>query len=75
MEKLYAQIDDNGVCFCVGTPTTEVEVSDYSYIGKKYIEGIWYDTEPSIKQYNPSNIEIAQMISDLQADLLIAGVI
>lgn len=31
--------------------------------------------EPPKDPYFPTNIEIAQMISDLQADLLIAGVI
>jgi len=32
-------------------------------------------TEPQPTSNNPTNSEIAQMISDLQADLIIAGVI
>lgn len=31
--------------------------------------------EPEQKEYQPTNAEIAQAISDLQADLIIAGVI
>lgn len=75
MEKLYAQIDENGLCVCVGTPKTDIEVVDYSCIGKRYVDGVWEDVPPEPKPYTPTNIEIAQMISDLQADLLIAGVI
>lgn len=31
--------------------------------------------KPEVEPYTPTNTEIAQMISDLQADLIIAGVI
>ena len=75
MDRLYAQIDDNGICFCVGTPKTNIEVPDYSYIGKKYIDEVWEEISQEPTPYTPTNIEIAQMISDLQADLIIAGVI
>ena len=33
------------------------------------------EPEPEPHPYQPTNAEVAQMISDLQADLLIAGVI
>ena len=33
------------------------------------------ESKPEAKPYQPTNTEIAQMISDLQADLMIAGVI
>lgn len=75
MRKLYAQVDENGVCFCVGTPKTEIEVPDYSYVGKKYVDGVWEDVPTEPTPHQPTNAEVAQMISDLQADLLIAGVI
>lgn len=36
----------------------------------------WYEEpKPTPKPYTPTNAEVAQMISDLQADLIIAGVI
>lgn len=50
-------------------------------IGKRYISetGTFEDVEPDFPVepvvYQPSTAEIAQMISDLQADLIIAGVI
>lgn len=37
---------------------------------------VWPEPEPfEPEPYQPTNSEIAQMISDLQADLIIAGVI
>lgn len=33
------------------------------------------EPEPFLQVHEPTNVEIAQMISDLQADLIIAGVI
>ena len=75
MEKLYAQIDETGLCFCVGTPKTELEVDSYDYVGRKYVGGIWEDVPIEPTPYEPTNTEVAQMISDLQAALIIAGVI
>lgn len=34
-----------------------------------------FEEKPESQPYQPSNAEVAQMISDLQADLIIAGVI
>lgn len=52
--------------------------SDLGELGQiQQVDGIFVDdTTPVIPQpYTPTNIEIAQMISDLQADLVVAGVI
>ena len=38
-------------------------------------DGSFITPNPEPQPYSPTNAEIAQMISDLQADLLIAGVI
>ncbi len=38
-------------------------------------DGTFVTPDPSPQPYSPTNAEIAQMISDLQADLVIAGVI
>lgn len=89
--KLFAQINENGLCVCIGTPETEIEVLDYSNLGKRRIwvetyhdqeSGIdilnhweWQDVPPEPVPMQPNNAEVAQMISDLQADLIIAGVI
>lgn len=75
MNDLYAQIDETGVCFCVGTPKTDLPVDSYEYVGKKYVDGVWQDIPEPVEPNQPSNAEVAQMISDLQADLIIAGVI
>jgi len=75
MKKLYAQIDETGICFCVGTPKTNIEVVDYSYVGKRYVDGAWEDVPLEPVPTQPTNAELAQLVSDLQADLLIAGVI
>ena len=51
---------------------------EYITIGDKYIDGEWYEierAEPEVVPTQPTNAEVAQLISDLQADLLIAGVI
>lgn len=90
MAKLYAQLQ-NDICVCVGTPVTDLEVQDYSMLGKKrvWVETYhdeeqdvevfehweWQDVPPEPVPMQPSNAEVAQMISDLQADLMIAGVI
>ena len=75
MIKLYAQIDGDGVCTCVGTPKTDIEVVDYSCVGKRYVDGTWEDVPLESEPYQPTNAEVAQLLSDLQADLVIAGVI
>lgn len=91
MAKLYAQLNSENICTCVGTPKTDFEVQDESMLGKKrvWVE-TYYDEEQDIdvlehwewqdvpvapEPNQPSNAEVAQMISDLQADLIIAGVI
>ncbi len=88
---LYAQINEDGICTCIGTPKTDIEVSDYSYLGKKRVwVGTYHDEEQDIDELEhwewqdvppepvptqQTNAELAQLVSDLQADLLIAGVI
>ena len=91
MVKLYAQLNSENICTCVGTPKTDLEVQDESMLGKKrvWVE-TYYDEEQEIdvlehwewqdvplepEAYQPTNAEIAQLLSDLQADLIIAGVI
>ena len=75
MEKLYAQINEDGICTCIGTPKTDIEVSDYTNLGNKYVDGVWEEVPDEPIPAQPTNAELAQLVSDLQADLLIAGVI
>lgn len=52
--------------------------SDIGEIGQiKQADGTFITPVPTLipQPYTPANTEIAQMISDLQADLMIAGVI
>lgn len=44
MSKLYAQFDEDGICFCVGSPKTDVEAT-FDCLGKKYINGQWVSEE------------------------------
>lgn len=76
-EKLYAQFNEDGICTCVGSPNiTDIEAT-YENLGQKYVNGRWEKVviEQLPEPYVPTNTEVAQMISDLQADLIIAGVI
>lgn len=75
IEKLYAQLDETGFCFCVGTPKTDYPVDSYDVLGKRLENGEWVEVPAPPTPYEPTNTEVAQMISDLQADLMIAGVI
>lgn len=75
MAKLYAQLNSENICTCVGTPKTGIEVVDYSCTGKRYVDGTWEDVQFEPEPYQPTNAEVAQLLSDLQADLIIAGVI
>ena len=91
MVKLYAQLNSENICTCVGTPKTDLEVHDSSMLGKKrvWVETYydeeqeidvlehweWQDVPPEPVPTQPTNAELAQLVSDLQADLLIAGVI
>ena len=54
---------------------TDIEVSDYTNLGNKYVDGVWEEVPDEPIPAQPTNAEIAQLVSDLQADLLIAGVI
>jgi hypothetical protein len=50
--------------------------SDIGDVGQiMQADGTFVTPEPEAQPYIPNNAEIAQMISDLQADLVIAGVI
>lgn len=91
MVKLYAQLNSENICTCVGTPKTDLEVQDESMLGKKrvWVETYydeeqeidvlehweWQDIQVEPEPYQPTNAEVAQLLSDLQADLIIAGVI
>ena len=74
-DKLYAQIDSEDICVCVGTPETHIHVEDYSFVGRRYVDGVWSDVDMPVATNQPTNSDIAQQLSDLQADLMIAGVI
>ena len=37
---MYAQFNEEGICFCVGSPKTDVEAT-YDCLGKKYVDGQW----------------------------------
>jgi hypothetical protein len=74
-DKLYAQLDENGVCFCVGTPNITGIEATYDKLGQTYRDGVWTPAEIIVVPTQPTNAEIAQQLSDLQADLIIAGVI
>lgn len=81
---IYAQIDEAGTCIAVTRLKEPIDSShmiplpafDEDFLGRTYEAGEWSATKtvPAV-EYQPTNAEVAQMISDLQADLLIAGVI
>ena len=73
MVKLYAQLDSENICTCIGTPKTDIEVSDYTNLGNKHVDGVWEEVPDEPIPAQPTNAELAQLVSDLQADLLIAG--
>lgn len=73
-EQLYAQLDENNMCHTVSNYKTEI-IATYDNIGQKYINGVWEEVAIPVEPTQPTNSEVAQMISDLQADLIIAGVI
>lgn len=78
MSIQYAQFNEEGICICVGTPNITGVIATEENLGQKYVDGVWEDVpqpEPEPQPYQPTNAEVAQMISDLQADLIIAGVI
>ena len=82
---IYAELDENNICKAVSELAGEVikdtmillESYDTSLLGKRYEDGEWVEVlvEPTPEPHQPTNSEVAQMISDLQADLIIAGVI
>ena len=85
--KIYAQLNENNICVGISQLNGEVNAEnmveigsfDESYVWKKYENGEWLkesnqpQTQPAPRQ--PTNTEVAQMISDMYADLVIAGVI
>ena len=82
---IYAELNENNICKAVSELSSEVDKPtmvlldsfDTSLLGKKYENEKWVDVEKPLTQepHQPTNAEVAQMISDLQADLIIAGVI
>lgn len=85
MSFYYAELDENNICKAVSELAGEVikdamiplETYDTSLLGKRYEDGEWVEVpvEPTPEPYQPTNAEVTQMISDLQADLIIAGVL
>jgi len=85
--KIYAELNNENICVAISqllvkhssSNLVEVGSFDESYLFKKYENGEWseekYKPVAPIEPYQPTNAEIAQMLSDLQADLIIAGVI
>ena len=56
--------------------TSNIESDNVVEITKEEFEEVLSKTSiKTIRPYQPTNAEVAQMISDLQADLIIAGVI
>lgn len=56
---------------------TDIDIPEYNSTRSflEYIDGKFIVREKEITINQPTNAEVAQMISDLQADLIIAGVI
>lgn len=79
MDRFITLIDNKVQSIRYGKEIVEGEIqSSTGELGQIMLEdGTFIDDEtPIIPQPNePTNSEIAQMISDLQADLIIAGVI
>lgn len=86
MEYYYAQLDANGVCIGLSYLNDQVdsdnmirlESYDMSLIGKKHENGVF--SEPAEKvmasmPYTPSNTELAWLITELEARLMVSGVI
>ena len=85
----YAQIDietgyvisESWLASTVDSPNMISIADDFKPLGKMYVNGEWLpqpeseQAEQIAKPYQPTNAEVAQMISDLQVDLIIAGVI
>ena len=77
----YIRLDDNNIVRGTrqGDSIVEGEIqSDIGEIGQiMQPDGTFITPDPIVEPqpYIPNNAEIAQMISDLQADLIIAGVI
>ena len=82
---IYAELNTNGICKAVSKLSGEVikdtmiriDSYDESLLGKKYNNGIWEEVERPVvvEPYQPSNAEVMQAISDLEANLIIAGVL
>lgn len=77
----FIRLDENNkiLSIRIGQEIVEGEIqSDIGELGQIRQEDgtfITPETEVVTPHYQPTNAEIAQMISDLQADLIIAGVI
>lgn len=86
---LYAQLDADNICRAVTEEITDIEARPEN-VGQKRVwieehaddEGNvisaqweWQEVPKAQEPYQPTNVEVAQMVSDLQADLIIAGVI
>lgn len=58
MNKLYAQIDENNICICIGTPKTNIPVDNYNYLGWAYENNKWINPEEkAIEDENVVNIQ------------------
>ncbi len=74
----FAQLDENNVCFSISEYDTGIPaVTDNLGQVYNYETGEWEETSLTINSepHQPTNAEIAQQISDLEANLIIAGVL
>ena len=66
---LYAQINEDGICTCIGTPKTDIEVSDYTNLGKKYIGDKWEDVAEKLVEKEPTNKEVMAELLVLKSEI------
>ena len=78
---VYAQIDENNICFAVSSLNGEViadnliplEVFDTSVLGKKWTGNGWEDVpqpEPAPEEKQPTNAELMTEIKKSQQDVI-----
>lgn len=71
---MFAYIDENNICRGISIIESDIYCIpvEENVIGKKYENNKWVDPNQP-QPYEPTNAEIAQLISDLQAEIEIRG--